>query len=80
MPKKIVKREMVEFAQKKGWSTSMAAKQFEFSREAIQHACEKFCVYLDGDPPKTKKFSVSMASVENYIKKQQKEKEAKNDN
>jgi hypothetical protein len=33
----------------------------------VQHACEKFYIYLDGEPPKTKKFSVSAASVDKYF-------------
>jgi hypothetical protein len=67
MARRSVHRDMVEFAQKKGWSTSMAAQQFGFSREAVQHACEKFYIYLDGEPPKTKRFSVSAASVDKYF-------------
>jgi len=67
MARRTVQRDMLEFAQSKGWSTSMTAQQFGFSREAIQKACERFYIYLDGEPPKTKRFSVSAASVDKYF-------------
>jgi hypothetical protein len=67
MAKRTVQRDMLEFAQNKKWTTDMTAKQFGFSREAIQSACERFYIYLDGEPPKIKRFSVSMASVDRYF-------------
>jgi hypothetical protein len=70
---------MIEFAQKKEWSTSMAAQQFGFSKESMQAACEKFKIYLDGDQPRGKKLSCSPKAISDALARKERLMKAKGD-